>query len=83
MRYLRHLLYVPLMVKTTSPQTYSIKEAARVLGVPGRTIYGQVARGELPAIRLSGRILILRAVIDAILLSGLPKPEPVEETTEW
>ena len=83
MRYLRHLLYVPLMVKTTSPQTYSIKEAARVLGVPGRTIYGQVARGELPAIRLSGRILILRAVIDQILLSGLPKTETVEETTEW
>jgi excisionase family DNA binding protein len=71
------------MVKTTSPQTYSIKEAARVLGVPGRTIYGQVARGELPAIRLSGRILILRAVIDAILLSGLPPTAPVEETTEW
>jgi len=71
------------MVKTTSPQTYSIKEAARVLGVPGRTIYGQVARGELPAMRLSGRILILRAVIDAILLSGLPKTETVEETTEW
>ena len=72
-----------IMPKATTPQTYSIKEAAKVLGVPGRTIYGQVARGELPAIRLSGRILILRAVIDAILLSGLPKPEPVEETTEW
>ena len=63
-------------------QTYSIKEAAKVLGVPGRTIYGQVARGELPAIRLSGRILILRAVVDQILLSGLPK-ESAEETTEW
>ena len=71
------------MAKTTPVQTYSIKEAARVLGVPGRTIYGQVARGELPAIRLSGRILILRAVIDAILLSGLPKTETAEETTEW
>ena len=70
------------MVKTTSPQTYSIKEAAKVLGVPSRTIYGQVARNELPHIRLSGRIIILRAVIDQILLSGLPK-EPVEETTEW
>jgi len=70
------------MPKPAPTQTYSIKEAARVLGVPGRTIYGQVARGELPAIRLSGRILVLRAVVDAILLSGLPK-EPVEETTEW
>jgi len=71
------------MAKATTPQTYSVKAAARVLGVPGRTIYGQVARGELPAIRLSGRILILRAVIDQILLSGLPKTETVEETTEW
>jgi hypothetical protein len=53
------------------------------LGVPPRTIYGQVARGELPVIRLSGRLLILRAVIDGILLSGLPKAETVEETTEW
>ena len=71
------------MPKPAPTQTYSIKEAAKVLGVPGRTIYGQVARGELPAIRLSGRILILRAVVDGILLSGLPKPETVEETTEW
>ena len=70
------------MPKPAPTQTYSIKEAAKVLGVPPRTIYGQVARGELPAIRLSGRILILRAVIDQILLSGLPK-ETVEETTEW
>ena len=70
------------MPKPVPTQTYSIKEAAKVLGVPGRTIYGQVARNELPHIRLSGRILILRAVIDAILLSGLPK-ETVEETTEW
>ena len=70
------------MPKPAPTQTYSIREAAKVLGVPGRTIYGQVARGELPAIRLSGRILILRAVVDAILLSGLPK-EPIEETTEW
>jgi len=66
--------------------TYSVAEAARVLGVPPRTIYGQVARGELPAIRLSGRILILRSVIVGILASGLPKPErapePVE-TDEW
>jgi excisionase family DNA binding protein len=71
-----------MATKATTPQTYSVKAAAKVLGVPGRTIYGQVARGELPAIRLSGRILILRAVIDAILLSGLPR-EKVEETTEW
>jgi len=72
------------MARMSKPatQAYSVKEAAKVLGVPGRTIYGQVARGELPAIRLSGRILILRAVIDQILLSGLPK-ETVEETTEW
>ena len=82
MCYLRYLFYTPIMAKTTSPQTYSIAEAAKVLGVPPRTLYGQVARNELPHIRLSGRILIIRAVIDAILLSGLPK-EPIEETTEW
>jgi excisionase family DNA binding protein len=70
------------MAKAITPQTYSVKAAAKVLGVPGRTIYGQVARGELPAIRLSGRILILRAVIDEILASGLPKPEPVPADDE-
>jgi len=70
------------MVKTTEAQTYSVSEAARVLGVPLRTVYGQVARGELPAIRLSGRILILRSVIVGILASGLPKPERAPEPVE-
>jgi excisionase family DNA binding protein len=74
------------MAKTTATQTYSIAQAAKVLGVPPRTIYGQVARGELPAIRLSGRLLILRAVIDGILLLGLPKAPAVSveaEDEQW
>jgi len=70
------------MNNTLPSHTYSVAEAARVLGVPSRTIYGQVARGELPAIRLSGRILILRSVIVGILASGLPAPERAPEPVE-
>jgi excisionase family DNA binding protein len=70
-------------MKGPNTQVYSVAEAAEVLGVPSRTIYGQVARGELPHIRLSGRILILRSVIVGILATGLPAPEqapaPVED----
>jgi excisionase family DNA binding protein len=83
---IRATCYTLRMNSALPSHTYSVLEAARVLGVPPRTIYGQVARGELPAIRLSGRILILRSVIVGILASGLPAPErapePVE-TDEW
>ena len=54
-------------------QTFSIREAAAVLGVSADTVRAGVRRGQLPSIRIGngrGRILIPRAALDAKLRQG-------------
>jgi excisionase family DNA binding protein len=45
----------------------SVPEAAGMLGVSPRLAYDLVARGELPALRLGGRIVILRRPLERLL----------------
>jgi excisionase family DNA binding protein len=52
-------------------RTYTVTEAATVLGISRTSAYERVRTGELPALRLGRRIVITRAVVEA-LLSGLP-----------
>lgn len=48
-------------------QTYSIEEAAKVLGV-GRGLAYQLARsGQLPVLRLGRRLLVSKAVLESLL----------------
>jgi excisionase family DNA binding protein len=48
-------------------ETLSVPQAAETLGI-GMTLAWQLVRnGELPSIRLGGRVLISRAVINRIL----------------
>ena len=60
----------------TSPQrsepavarrTYSVDEAAAILGISRTTAYQCVKTKELPSLRFRGRIVISAAVIDALL----------------
>lgn len=48
-------------------QTYTIAEAARILGVSKETLYKAAARGDLPHIRFGKRVLIPRAFIERLL----------------
>lgn len=48
-------------------RTYSVDEAAAVLGVSRSTVYECVKLGEIRAIRLRGRIVIPTAAIDELV----------------
>lgn len=62
-----------------SQEILTAKEAAEVLRTPLRTIYALIERGEIPAIKLGRRRLILRTVIDGILAQGLPNQTVILE----
>jgi excisionase family DNA binding protein len=47
--------------------TYSVEEAARLLGISRNSAYEAVRRGELPTIRLGRRILVPRCRLDDML----------------
>ncbi len=49
--------------------TYSVAEAARILGVHPKTIYKAINAGEFSAIRVLGRRVIPRAYVDHVLAS--------------
>ncbi len=52
---------------TAARRTYSVDEAAAILGISRTTAYECVKTKELPALRFRGRIVISAAVIDALL----------------
>ena len=64
------------MVANTPPerQTMTGEERARRLGIGRTTCYAAVRAGVIPAIRILGRVVISRAVMDRLLADdGLPR----------
>jgi excisionase family DNA binding protein len=59
---------------TFQPLTYSVPEAARLLGINRNTAYQLAARGELPTLRLGKRILVVRASFEKWLESAGGSP---------
>lgn len=49
---------------TAARQYYRVKDAARVLGVPPRTLYHLVERGQIPCRRLGTVILLPAAWVE-------------------
>lgn len=49
------------------PATISVPDAARLLGIGRNQAYQAAARGELPALRLGGRILVLTSPLRRML----------------
>jgi excisionase family DNA binding protein len=54
-------------VVTAGRATFSVEEAAEVLGIGRNTCYEQVKIGSIPSIRVGKRILIPRAALDRML----------------
>jgi excisionase family DNA binding protein len=52
------------------PAFYSVPKAARQLGMSPATLYRAIAANQFPAIRIRGRLLVLREVIDQILAAA-------------
>ena len=55
-------------------RTYTVTEAATVLGISRTSAYERVHAGELPALRLGRRIVIARRALEELLGSPLPAP---------
>jgi excisionase family DNA binding protein len=54
--------------------TYTVTEAAGVLGISRALAYELVARGELPSIRLGRRIVVPAAALRALLEDRWVRP---------
>ena len=59
----------------TVRRTYSVDEAAAILGISRTTAYQCVRTKELPSLRFRGRIVISAAVIDALLEAPASSPQ--------
>ena len=47
--------------------TLTVEEAARILGIGRASAYNAAKSGDLPTIRIGGRLLVPRARLDALL----------------
>jgi len=52
--------------------TFTVEEAAEMLGISRTFAYEAVRRGELPAIRIGRRLLVPRAALARLLASDAP-----------
>lgn len=52
-------------------EVLTVEEAATILRIGRSTAYEAVRRGEIPSIRIGGRIRIPRAALDRLLLKGV------------
>jgi excisionase family DNA binding protein len=64
--------------------TYSVAEAASVLGIPRRTLYVYIAQGTLPAVHVGRRrLLILKDTVNQLLAAGAFPGPPAAALTEF
>lgn len=63
------------MVQQNKVKTYTIAEAAELLGVGRNSAYEAAKKGEIPAIRIGSRILVPKVALDRMLEPGEPPPE--------
>jgi excisionase family DNA binding protein len=61
---------VPQDATRTEPRTYTVEEAARLLGIGRTAAYDAVKRGDIPTIRIGRRLLVPRYRLDAMLDGG-------------
>ncbi|WP_395154117.1 helix-turn-helix domain-containing protein [Ilumatobacter sp.] len=63
-------------VATPNPRTMTVTEAAAMLGISRTTAYECVRTGDLPALRLGGRIVVPTQAIDNLLERASTIPNP-------
>lgn len=52
---------------TVQRRTYTVTEAAQILGISRSSAYLAVRRGEIASVRIGGRVVVSRATIDELL----------------
>ena len=63
-------------MKSTTRVTLTVEEAAAILGIGRTSAYAAARAGELPCIRIGGRILVIRAGLEALLRCPVPRQDP-------
>lgn len=66
-----------LVRKAAAPSdvlAYTVPEAGRLLGISRNSAYDAAARGEIPIVRIGGRLIVPRVALER-LLAGAGKPE--------
>lgn len=53
--------------RATAPATYSLDEAAAIVGLPRSTTYDAIRRGDLPSIRIGRRLRVPAAQLWRLL----------------
>jgi predicted DNA-binding transcriptional regulator AlpA len=54
--------------KSIAPLTVGLKDAARLLGISERSLWGMANRGEVPCVRLGGRLVFRVGSLDEWLV---------------
>ncbi len=60
------------MDEQATKQTLSVREAAARLGVSLPTLYAAIRSGQVPALRIRGRVLVLRKPFERLLRGERP-----------
>lgn len=48
-------------------QAYSVTEVAQMLGMSGNGVYNAIAKGDLPSVKIGGKVLIPAKRLEALL----------------
>ena len=57
-------------------KTFTIAEAAHMLGIGRKSAYEAARKGEIPTIKIGRLVLVPRAALDRLLADGAPQPKP-------
>jgi excisionase family DNA binding protein len=60
-------------------RTYTVTEAATVLGISRTSAYELVRAGTLPSLRLGRRIVIIRRALEELVGAPIPDPRARDE----
>lgn len=55
------------MAQNTERRTLSVEQAGRILGLSRGGAYAAAKRGDIPTIRIGGKILVPQAALDRLL----------------
>jgi excisionase family DNA binding protein len=62
--------------------TYTVTEAADLLGISRSSAYECVRRGEIPSLTLGRRVVVPRRALEALLAVEPAAPEPIRHKGE-
>jgi excisionase family DNA binding protein len=64
-----------IKMQTLQPLTYTVEQAAKLLGIGRKQGYQAVGKKEIPSLRIGGRILVPRAALEQMLIAPSTKKE--------